>query len=73
MYEDGPQREINYRTPGASEEHPFKYADPAAALAAQKKQREHSTHLSEASVFYVKAILLLGTLIMAYVIFRPQF
>jgi len=72
MNMDGPQKGISYRTPGANEEYALMYADQytAAHLAAQK--REQQTHLSKASVLYFKAILLLGTLIMAYVVFSPK-
>ncbi|MCP4648064.1 MAG: hypothetical protein GY852_10105 [bacterium] len=72
MNANGPQQEINYRIPGANEEYPLLYADQHAAahLAAQKRGQQ--THLSKASVLYFKAVLLLGTLIMAYMVFSPK-
>ena|GEM_PF-3895214 len=74
MKTNGPQRGVSYRTPGANEEYSLKYADRAAARRAMmQKQRQFSSHLSEVSIFYMKVILLLGTLFLAYTMFSPHF
>lgn len=74
MKTNGPQREMNYRTPGASEEYSLMYTDRTASKQAiMDGQRQFNSHLSEVSIFYMKVILLLGTLFLAYTMFGPHF
>ncbi len=73
MKTNGSQRGISYRTPGANEEYSLMYADRTAARRAMMdKQRQSSSHLSEVSILYMKVILLLGTLFLAYTMFSPH-
>jgi hypothetical protein len=73
MSTNSPQTGLNYRTPGANEEHLLLYADSSAARQAMmNRQRQFSSHLSEVSVLYVKLLLLMGTLVLAYTMFGPH-
>ncbi len=74
MNMDGSQKGMSYRTPGANEEYPLLYADrDAARQAMMDKQRQVSSHISEVGILYVKILLLMGTLVMAYTMFSPHF
>lgn len=73
MRENGPHGQIRYRMPGANEVYPFKQADRAAARHAMlARQRKSSHHLAEISVFYMKVVLLLGALFLAYSMVGPH-
>lgn len=73
MQTDGPQEKIRYHVPGANEVHPFKYAKHNEARRAMMARRKQYSCLSEASILYMKLILLMGTLFLAYSIFSPHF
>jgi hypothetical protein len=71
MHKNSSDGQIKYLMPGASEVHPLKHADYTEKRA--MRERRNSPYLSEASIFYMKLILLLGTLFLAYGMFGPHF
>ncbi|MBD3398626.1 hypothetical protein GF412_05285 [Candidatus Micrarchaeota archaeon] len=73
MKRNGPQEKTRYHVSGANEVHPFNYAKHSEARRAMMARRKQCSCLSEASIFYMKLILLLGTLFLAYGVFSPHF
>jgi hypothetical protein len=52
--------------------HPLKCADRSDAEWAAHKKRQAVSEVHETSLLYIKLILLLGTLFIAYSLFRPH-